>query len=82
MLVDECVLYGLDLGADDREHRDVDAVELVKAAPRSTLAQAREQLAHSLHENRITVLYKPVQYEDDTIRLWLHNQPPSVHQKA
>ena len=39
---------GGELRRDDRQHRDVDAVELVEAAPRARLTQAREDLAHRL----------------------------------
>jgi hypothetical protein len=43
------ILDGLELCRDDRQHRNINAVELVKAAPGTTLAQAREDLAHRLH---------------------------------
>ncbi len=39
MLMDECVLNGLDLSGDDRQYRDVDSVELIETTPRSTLTQ-------------------------------------------
>ncbi len=40
MLMDECILNGLDLSGDDRQYRDVDSVELIEATPRSTLTQS------------------------------------------
>ena len=49
MFVDECILNGLDLSGDDGEHRDVNSVELIKAAPSSTLTQPREYLTNSLN---------------------------------
>ena len=45
---DESVADCLDLGGDDRQHRGIDAVELIKAAPGTTLGQARQYLPHSL----------------------------------
>lgn len=48
VLVGDSILNGLDLRGDHREHRDVNAIELIEAPPGSTLAQTREQLAHSL----------------------------------
>jgi len=42
------VLDGRQLRRDDRQDRDVDAVELIKAAPRAALAQSGEDLAHHL----------------------------------
>ena len=38
---DESVSDGGELGGDDRQHGDVNAVELVEASPRSTLTQPR-----------------------------------------
>ena len=49
-VVDEGVPDGLDLGGDDRQHWDVDAVELIKAAPGATLGQTREDLTYSLEK--------------------------------
>lgn len=47
-LVDQRVADGLDLGGDDRQHRRVDPVELIEAAPRATLGEAREDLPDGL----------------------------------
>ena len=49
-VVDEGVPDGLDLGGDDGQHWDVDAVELIKAAPGATLGQTREDLTYSLEK--------------------------------
>ena len=48
VIMNECILYGLDLCGDDRQDRYVYSVELIEAAPRPTLTQAREYLTHSL----------------------------------
>eukprot|EP00955_Chlamydomonas_euryale_P036898 350585-Chlamydomonas_euryale.AAC.2 len=44
----ERVLDREQLLRDDRQHLDVDAVELVKARPRAALRQTTEELAHEL----------------------------------
>lgn len=43
------VLDGLDLHGDGRQHRLLQAVELVEAAPGAALDQAHEDPAHRLH---------------------------------
>mmetsp|Transcript_109650 Transcript_109650/g.266590 ORF Transcript_109650/g.266590 Transcript_109650/m.266590 type:complete len:318 (+) Transcript_109650:949-1902(+) len=48
LLVVERVLDGTKLGRHHGEHLDVDAVELVEAAPRACLTQSLEDLSHSL----------------------------------
>lgn len=48
----ESVANGLDLGGDDGQHGGVDAVELIKAAPGSTLSQTGEDLPYSLQRQR------------------------------
>ena len=50
VFVDEGILNGLNLSGDDGEDGDIDSVELVKAAPCSTLTQTRVDFTHSLHE--------------------------------
>lgn len=47
-LQDESVADDVDLGGDDGQHGGVDAVELVEAAPGSTLSQAGEDLPNRL----------------------------------
>lgn len=47
-LVDQCVTDRLDLRRDDRQHRGIDPVKLIEAAPRATLGEAREDLPDSL----------------------------------
>ena len=49
----EAVLDGLDLHGHGREHRLLQAVELIKAAPSSTLHQAHEDATHGLHVNAL-----------------------------
>ena len=49
MFVDESILNGLDLSGYDRQYRDVDTIELIKAAPCTALTQTRVDLAYSLH---------------------------------
>ena len=45
----EAVLDGLDLHGHGREHRLLQPVELIEAAPRSALHQAHEDATHGLH---------------------------------
>jgi len=45
------VANGYELLRNDRQHLNVNAVELVKAAPRSRLSQTREEPSHHLHTN-------------------------------
>ena len=52
MFVDKGILDSLDLSGDHREHGDINSVELVKAAPGTTLTQPRKQLPHSLNIHR------------------------------
>lgn len=64
--MDECILDCLDLSRDNRQDRYVYSVELIKAAPGSTLAQTREYLTHSLvhsddHRIDIEILRNEVQ---------------------
>lgn len=47
-LVDERIADRLDLRRDDRQHRGIDPVKLIEAAPRATLGEAREDLPDSL----------------------------------
>lgn len=47
-LVDQRIANRLDLRRDDRQHRGIDPVELIEAAPRATLGEAREDLPDSL----------------------------------
>lgn len=47
-LQDESVADDLDLRGDDGQNGGVDAVELVEAAPGSTLSQTREDLPNCL----------------------------------
>ena len=42
VLVCDSILDSLNLCGDHREHRDVNAVELIETPPGSTLTQARE----------------------------------------
>ena len=58
MLVDESILNGLDLSGYDREYRDIDTIELIKAAPGTTLAQTRVDLPHSLHTVTTVGMYR------------------------
>ena len=58
MLVDESILNGLDLPGYDREYRDIDTIELIKAAPGTTLAQTRVDLPHSLHTVTTVGMYR------------------------
>lgn len=51
-LQDESVADDVDLGGDDGQHGGVDAVELVKAAPGSTLRQTGEDLPNRLQRKR------------------------------
>lgn len=51
-LQDESVTDDLDLGGDDGQHGSFDAVELIEAAPGSTLSQAREDLPNRLERKR------------------------------
>lgn len=44
----EGVLYGAELSGDDGENRRIYSVELIKAAPGSTLTAAGENLTNSL----------------------------------
>lgn len=46
----------LQLRGDDGEHRDVDAVELVEAAPRAALAQPRQDLPHGAEVHPLTAV--------------------------
>lgn len=46
------VTYGDKLLSDDRQHLDVDAVELVEAAPGAGLSQSAEEAAHHLQDGR------------------------------
>ena len=39
---------GQQLLSDDREHFNIDAVELIEAAPRPRLGQSREEATHHL----------------------------------
>lgn len=47
------VADGDELLGDDRQHLDVDAVELVKAAPRPRLSQTTEEPPHHLKAFRL-----------------------------
>lgn len=51
-LQDESVADDVDLGGDDGQHRSIDAVELIEAAPGSTLSQAGENLSNRLERKR------------------------------
>ncbi len=44
----ESVAYSVELRGDNRQHGNINTVELVKATPGTTLTQAREDLTHSL----------------------------------
>lgn len=46
--MDQRIANRLDLRRDDRQHRSIDPVELIEAAPRATLGEAREDLPDSL----------------------------------
>lgn len=35
----QCILDGLELSGDDRQHGHINAIELIKAAPGSTLTE-------------------------------------------
>lgn len=50
-LHDQRLPDGTELRGDDGEDGNVNTIELVEAAPRSALTQAREDLTHSLSEN-------------------------------
>ena len=50
------VLNELDLRGDGREDSLLEPVEFVKAPPRSTLHQAREDPAHGLYVNALVVV--------------------------
>lgn len=47
-----CITYGDELLSDHRQHLNVDAVELVKAAPGARLSQSAEEAAHHLQDGR------------------------------
>lgn len=51
-LQDESIPDDVDLGGDNGQHRSVDPVKLVEAAPGSTLSQAREDLSNRLERKR------------------------------
>ena len=57
----ESVSDGGELCGDDREDGDINAVELVKASPRSTLTQPRQDLADGLPVTGKVSKYKYVQ---------------------
>lgn len=48
----ESIANSLDLGGDNWQHWGIDSIELIKAAPSSTLGEAREDLTHSLHKGK------------------------------
>ena len=54
--LDEGVADGLQLGGYDGDHRDLDTVELVKAAPRSTLTETWGRQNASVKPDTCTTL--------------------------
>lgn len=48
----ESIANGLDLGRDNWQHWGIDSIELIKAAPSSTLGKSREDLTNSLHKGK------------------------------
>ena len=60
-LVDDGLIDGEQLLGDDRQHLNVDAVELVEAGPRAAHGQSLEKLAH--HD----VVHLRRAVEDDTL---------------
>lgn len=59
-ICDDLGLFGLhdgeELLCNDRQHLNVDAIELIKAAPSSGLSQPREETTHHLtFENNVRV---------------------------
>jgi hypothetical protein len=55
------VYDGDELLCDDRQHLDVDSVELVKAAPSSRLSQTGEESTHHLQTSTVNNIYLPMQ---------------------
>lgn len=49
-LQDQGILDCLQLCRDDRQYRDINTVELIKATPGSTLTQTRVDLTYSLEQ--------------------------------
>ena len=52
VFIDESILDSFDLSGYHREHRNIDSIELIKAAPSSTLTQSREDLTNGLQAQR------------------------------
>lgn len=50
MVQNESIADGLDLRGDNWQHRGIDTIEFIEAAPSSTLGEAGEDLTHSLNK--------------------------------
>ena len=57
-LESKTILQNFNLSWDDRKNGHINTIELIEASPRSTLRQAREDLANRLQEHKRDILQK------------------------